>query len=140
MRIEIDFGEKCIHQNLKMHTKDQTGSIYILYKLWQTHHLTERSLSLSLMDSQMLDFFLKPGLCVSFSLYIAKFWHNIAVIENDTYGPQSRGEVALVYTAKRHLSMRMIHLLQLYLMENAKEDWMEHDKGLEMMVVRYFRQ
>ena len=97
-------------------------------------------LSLSLMDSQMLDFFLKPGLCVSFSLYIAKFWHNIAVIENDTYGPQSRGEVALVYTAKRHLSMRMIHLLQLYLMENAKEDWMEHDKGLEMMVVRYFRQ
>ena len=47
MRIEIDFGEKCIHQNLKMHTKDQTGSIYILYKLWQTHHLTERSLSLS---------------------------------------------------------------------------------------------
>ena len=45
MRIEIDFGEKCIHQNLKMHTKDQTGSIYIL---WQTHHLTERSLSLSL--------------------------------------------------------------------------------------------
>ena len=114
--------------------------LYTLYTLADSPSHWTFSLSLSLMDSQMLDFFLKPGLCVSFSLYIAKFWHNIAVIENDTYGPQSRGEVALVYTAKRHLSMRMIHLLQLYLMENAKEDWMEHDKGLEMMVVRYFRQ
>ena len=70
----------------------------------------------------MLDFLVTAwSLCFFFSL-LSQISQKIVVIENDTYGPQSRWEVALVYTAKRHLSLRMIHLLQLYLMENAKED------------------
>ena len=49
--------------------------LYTLYTLADSpsHWTFSLPLSLSLMDSQMLDFFLKPGLCVSFSLYIAKF-------------------------------------------------------------------